>query len=135
MTAKQALETRDREPTFQEELAVLGDDDLFDMANLTSKQTGIDGIVFISTAVGAHGPRVKYFVKTGRGQPSFSISIAEAPQVLASSLPPRVTNQVAPKVSEWVRLNREALLSFWNDGQYWTVDEVRAFLAGLKKLS
>jgi len=123
MAAKQALEeTRDREPTFQEELAVLGDDDLFDTANLTSKETGIEGIVFISTAVGAHGPRVKYFVKTGKGQPSFSISIAEAPQV-------------APKVSEWVRLNRVALLSFWSDGQYWTVDEVSAFLAALKKLS
>jgi|ERR1043166_854895 hypothetical protein len=134
MAAKQALETRDREPTFQEELAVLGDDDPFDMANLTSKETGIEGIVFISTAVGAHGPRVKYFVKTGKGQPSFSISIAEAPQVLASSLSARIVNQVAPKVSEWVRLNRVALLSFWSDGQYWTVDEVSAFLAALKKL-
>jgi hypothetical protein len=135
MTAKQVLEeTRHREPTFQEELAVLGDDDLFDMANLTAEETGIEGVVFISTAVGAHGPRVKYFVKAGKGQPSFSMSIAEAPQVLASSFPDRVVNQKAPQVSQWILLNREALLSFWSDGQYWTTAQVRVFLSGLRKL-
>jgi hypothetical protein len=42
-----------------EELAREG---LVEMANLTSAQTGITGTIFISTAMGAHGPRVKYLV-------------------------------------------------------------------------
>ena len=60
-----------REPTLEEEIASLSDDDVFEFTNLTSKHTGIDGVLFLSTAMGSHGPRVKYFVKTGKGQPSF----------------------------------------------------------------
>ncbi len=50
----------------------LSDDIVADMANLTAAQTGIDGTIFISTAMGAHGPRVKYFMQPGRTEPSFS---------------------------------------------------------------
>ena len=49
--------------TLQREIQSLGEDDLMEFMNLTSEQTGIDGIVFVSTAMGPHGPRVKYFVK------------------------------------------------------------------------
>jgi hypothetical protein len=43
-----------------EELAA---DDVVEMANLTTAQTGVPGTTFISTAMGGHGPRVKYFLK------------------------------------------------------------------------
>ena len=51
----------------------LASEELAEMANLTSAQTGVTGTIFISTAMGAHGPRVKYFVQPGRTQPSFSV--------------------------------------------------------------
>lgn len=47
---------RDRnaiEPTLAEELAAFGDDDVVEMANLQQKHTGIPGVVFISTTMGA----------------------------------------------------------------------------------
>ena len=113
---------------------MLTEDDVFDMANLTSRQTGIDGTVFISTVMGQHGPRVKYFEKTGKGQPSFSVSIAAEPVVVSSNLPERVVNRMAPRVIAWVRLNRQALLDFWNEGQFWPDDEVAVFKAALKRL-
>ena len=53
----------------------LAHEDAVEMANLTSAQTGVPGTIFISTAMGAHGPRVKYFLQPGRTQPSFSVSI------------------------------------------------------------
>ena len=135
MCAKQLLkESSPREPTLQEEIAMLGGDDLMDFMNLTSLRTGISGIVFISTAMGPHGPRVKYFVRTGKGQPSFSVSIAAEPKVVASSLPDRITSQMAPAVVAWVKLNHAALTKFWNDGDTWTDDEVDAFRARLKPL-
>ncbi|MBS0274283.1 MAG: hypothetical protein JSR55_07755 [Proteobacteria bacterium] len=135
MSTKQLIENvRPREPSIQDEVATLGEDDLFDMANLTFNETGISGIVYISTAAGAHGPRVKYFQKTGKGQPSFSVSISDSPHVLAGSLPARVESQMAPLVIEWVRANRAELLSFWNDGANWTVDQVQAFYNRLQKL-
>lgn len=107
----------DREPTLDEEVGALDEEDIFEMANLTEDQTGIAGIVFISTVMGAHGPRVKYFLKTGPGQPSFSVSVASEPRVVASSLPDRDFARMAPPVLEWVRLNHEALARFWWEGK------------------
>jgi len=128
---------RDRLPpdsTIQQDLATLADEALFEMTNLPTARTGIRGVLFLSTAMASHGPRVKYFAKTGKGQPSFSVSIAEEPCVLANSLPERVLNEAAPDVVEWVKLNRSALLRFWNEGETWTIDELNSFIDSLKKL-
>jgi hypothetical protein len=94
----------------------LSGEDVVEMANLTSAQTGVSGTIFISTAMGAHGPRVKYLVQPGRTQPSFSVSIADAPAVVANSLPARTARQMAPQVIDWVLLNKDCLLDFWHHG-------------------
>jgi hypothetical protein len=119
--------------TIGEDLATLDDEDTFEMTNLPSSRTGISGVLFLSTAMASHGPRVKYFVKTGKGQASFSVSIAEPPCVVANSLPERVVNDMAPLVIDWVRLNHESLMYFWNEGPYWTIDELNAFIDQLRK--
>jgi len=114
-----------------EELAC---EELVEMANLTSAQTGVAGTIFISTAMGAHGPRVKYFLQPGRSQPSFSVSIAEIPAVVANSLPARVVRQMSPQVVEWVSCNRDALLDFWDHGDTLTQPEVNDFIQELQHL-
>src|SRR6516162_8663394 len=85
----------------------LASEEVVEMANLTSAQTGVPGTIFISTAMGPHGPRVKYFLQPGRTQPSFSVSIADAPAVVANSLPVRVVRQRSPQVIEWVSSNKD----------------------------
>lgn len=132
--AQHARRWKDVEPTLGDELAALGNDDVVEMTNLQEDDTGIPGVIFISTAMGSHGPRVKYFVKAGRSQPSFSVSIAEEPSVLANSLPQRDLNRAAPAVVEWVRLNRAALLRFWSEGDSFSIHEVLAFVKALKKV-
>src|SRR6516162_11378637 len=87
----------------------LAEDDVIEMANLTTAQTGVFGTIFISTAMGAHGPRVKYFLQPGRTQPSFSVSIGDAPAVVANSLPARTVRQMAPQVIDWVLRNKDGL--------------------------
>ncbi len=124
----------DREPTLDEEIGALEEDDIFEMANLVEEQTGIPGIVFISTIMGSHGPRVKYFLKAGGSQPSFSVAVASEPRVVANSLAERELSRMAPSVLEWTRLNHEALARFWWEGKSWTDPEVSAFKASLKKL-
>jgi hypothetical protein len=109
-------------------------DETFDMANLSEARTGVPGVIWISTQVGRHGPRVKYFQRAGRDQPSFSMSIDDAPRVLASDLPERVVTRMAPEVAEWVRLNRAALLAFWADGDTWLKEQVDAHIDSLKPL-
>jgi len=69
-------------------------EEVVEMANLTSTQTGVPGTIFISTAMGVHGPRVKYFLKPGRNQPSFSVSIADVPTVVTNSLSTRTGSHV-----------------------------------------
>ncbi len=128
---------RDRnavEPTLAEELAAFGVDDVVEMANLQQKHTGIPGVVFISTTMGAHGPRVKYFLKAGKAQPSFSVSLSDPPKVLANSLPDKDLTKIAPLVVRWVELNRDELLRFWEDANSWSVDEVAAFAHSLRKV-
>jgi hypothetical protein len=112
----------------------LSRDETVEMANLTSAQTGIAGTVFISTAMGAHGPRVKYFLRPGRTQPSFSVSIGDAPAVVANSLPQRILRQMSPQVLEWVARNKDELLDFWHHGDSWTQPEVNDFVQRLRRV-
>ncbi len=112
----------------------LAAEEVVDMANLTTAQTGVPGTIFISTVMGGHGPRVKYFVQPGRNQPSFSVLIADPPRVVANSLPDRVLRQRAPEVSRWVALNEGALLDFWNNGDTWPQPQVNAFMQALRRI-
>lgn len=112
----------------------LAGEDVVEMANLTTAQTGVVGTIFISTAMGSHGPRVKYFEQPGRAQPSFSVTISDSPAVVANSLPARVARQMAPQVIAWVSRNRDALLDFWNHGDTWSQPEVNDFIQKLQRV-
>lgn len=96
MGAQSLLEALPLDATIEEDLATLDDEAVFDLTNLPSSKTGVSGVLFLSTAMPSRGPRVKYFIKTGKGQASFSVSIGERPRVLANSLPARVLNEMAP---------------------------------------
>jgi len=112
----------------------LAEDDVVEMANLTTAQTGVSGTILISTAMGGHGPRVKYFLQAGRSQPSFSVAVPDNPTVVADSLPLRVAGQMSPKVIEWVSRNRDALLDFWHHGDIWTQPEVNDLIQKLRRV-
>jgi hypothetical protein len=112
----------------------LVEDDVVEMANLTSAQTGVPGTIFISTAMGGYGPRVEYFLQPGRLHPSFSVAIADVPIVVANSLPVRVVRQLAPQVIGWVSRNKGALLNFWYHGDTWTQPEATDFIQKLQRV-
>jgi len=112
----------------------LSGEDVVEMANLTSAQTGVSGTIFISTAMGARGPGVKYFIQPGRTQPSFSVAIANTPAVVANSLPARTVRQMSPRVIDWVLRNKDGLLDFWHNGDTWTQPEVNDFIQKLRSV-
>jgi hypothetical protein len=120
------------DPSLEDELST--DDIVFEMANLDKSQTGIDGCVWISTSMTGHAPRVKYFVRPGRTQPSFSVIISDQPRVVANSLPARTANQMAPLVIQWVMLNKDALLDFWHHGDTWTATQLIQFLQSFRRI-
>lgn len=84
--------------------------------------------------MGGHGPWVKYYVRPGRNQPSFSVLIADPPRVVANSLPDRILRQRGPDVVRWVALNQDVLLDFWNNGDTWSDPEVTAFKQALRRI-
>ena len=110
------------------------DDGVIEMANLDRTQTGIDGVIWISTMMTGHAPRVKYFVRPGRTQPSFSVMIADQPRVVANSLPSRIVNQMSPLVIQWVVLNKDSLLDFWHHGDTWAASQLIQFLQNFRKV-
>ncbi len=126
----------DREPTLDEEIGALDDEDVFEMANLGEEQTGVPGVIMIFTAMGKHGPRVKCFVKPGLHQPSFSVAIGSESRVVAKSedFDDKTYAKRAPLVLAWVDLNQEALSRFWWTGNDLMNDEVQAFIRDLKKI-
>ncbi|MBU1326053.1 MAG: hypothetical protein KJ676_12495 [Alphaproteobacteria bacterium] len=126
----------DREPTLDEELLAMGDEDVLEMANLGEKDTGVPGVIMISTVMGRHGPRVKYFARPGRHQPSFSVAVASEPRVVARSedFDEKTFVRMAPLVMAWVARNQEALNRFWWSGNDLMNDEVQAFIAALEKI-
>ena len=130
MTGKNTIQIPADTPLAEE----LVDDDVVEIANLTTAQTGVAGAIFISTAMGGHGPRVKYFLEPGRSQPSFSVAVADTPTVVANSLPVRVVRQLSPQVVDWVSRNKDALLVFWYHVDSWAQPEVNDFIQRLQRL-
>ena len=66
----------DLEPTLRDELSVFGEDGGYEFMNLLEDATGVPGVIEVTTFMGAHGPRVKFYLgRPGLDQPSFSVSV------------------------------------------------------------
>lgn len=112
-------------------------DMLVEMANLLKSKTGVEGVIYISSSQGSHGPRVKWFVTLPKSKrdPCLSVTIKPNPQVKNLNLPKAVVIANQKYVRDWVRLNYEQLLNFWNDGYSWDSDKVYNFInTSLKKI-
>jgi hypothetical protein len=102
-------------------------DDFFEMANLSPTLTGLPMIVWISERGRAqHGARVKVSLVHGRrARPDRTASVSVRPtiEVVAG---PEMRRRDLELVRQWIELNREAILAYW-DGDLLT-DEVIARL-------
>lgn len=120
-----------RDETLDEELAR---EDEVHMSNLFEEDTGVPGVIFISTVMASDGPRVKFSFKAGRHQPSCSVALGDPPRVVANSLSQRDLGRAAPAVLEWAALNRDALIRYWRKGDTYSRQQANAFVEGLRKI-
>jgi len=120
-----------RDMTLLEEI-LLDPNLLFEMANFREKKTGFPGVVFVSSKMASHGPRVKYYLRADKQSASFSVSIAEEPQVVANSMKYYDVAFYSKYVIEFVRNNYEALLDFWENGHDYDTDELIEFINDIK---
>lgn len=115
--------------------AIHDDIENYEMANLSTKDTGVEGTMYISTRRASHGPRTKWYPgRGGMDTPCLTITIADPPAVINNGLEPREAKRGSGPATEWTALNAAELLRFWNDGTGWTIDELFAFVRTLKKL-
>lgn len=107
--------------------ALIEDEDLFEMVNVRPELSGLPFIVWISEKGGARhdvrvkvspGPKVREFVAT--------VSVRPKVELIAGDLS---TPDLA-LVRDWVELNRDAIIKYWNGDILYT-DEA---LAALTKL-
>jgi hypothetical protein len=91
-------------------------DSMFEMANFGTKTTGLPMIVWVSEKRASHGPRIKvsrsYNHKVLIGD-TFSVSISDTPEIVAGDTGDIKSIDVR-KVYDWVVLNKETLLEYWN---------------------
>ncbi len=99
----------------------MAEDDLFEMANLYPRTTGLPMTVWVSPRGGArHDVRVKVSVQGGdRMVPEGAavVGIRPEPRLIEGDLGRAEFEAVA----SWVALNRDALLAFW-DGEIDTIE-------------
>ena len=116
----------------------IGNDDmeLVEVANLPQEDTGVEGIIWISSNMAGHGPRVKWYPKASNSKQSacLSITISSFPTVINHHLADKIAKIGAGPASRWVILNHEALRKFWDHGYSWTRKEVNDFIDGLQKI-
>ena len=102
-------------------------DVLFEMANLISKYTGLEYIVWVSVRSNRekHGPRIKVKIQNV----FIPVTISDEPKVAVS------TNLRIPEfrnLQEWIILNKDLLLEYWNcDGKM----DLQELLSKIKKVN
>src|SRR5438309_11573347 len=95
---------------------------LFEMANLRPERTGLPFVVFISQKGGArHDVRVKV-ARGARVRPSEMVTVAVRPnvRVIRGALDP---DDLA-RLAEWILLNRNVLVDYWNGNIEYTEDAI-----------
>ena len=95
------------------------EDDLYEMANLFPRTTGLPMVVWASPRGRArHDARIKVSLAPGRMDIGHTavVGIRPSPRLIEGDLP---SADVA-LVSRWVTLNEAALIDFWNE----TIDSV-----------
>jgi len=108
----------------------LDEEDLFEMANVREKQSGIPFVIFISSkdaAMSKHGPRVKVSNLKDRWDPTsnFVVTIPEL-RVIGDA---KLTTDQLEDLKDWIKLNRDLIIKYWNK----VIDD-QEFLNSIKRI-
>lgn len=98
----------------------------FEMANISTKKTGLDYIVWISPQSGKekHSARIKVKIDNN----FVPITISDNPEVKSSV---KIDAKKLNRIKKWIIKNKKVLLKYWNGKGEITIDEI---LGSLKKI-
>lgn len=93
---------------------------LIEMANLRTKETGLDVGVYISTKQGSHSARVKIYPmnKFGVSSLAYHFTVDNDPEIVVKPKDDWLSKEQISNVKYWIWLNRVDLLKLWNLNPY-----------------
>jgi len=98
-------------------------EDLFEMANLSPKRTGLPFVIWISPRGGAqHDVRVKV-TRSPKALPGEFITVTVRPEVNVLG-PGKLSTHELALLRQWIELNRDVLIRFWNGDIEYTEDAI-----------
>ena len=115
-------------------IAHFTEDLVYEMSNQYEKDTGIPGCIFVSSRMGKHEGRIKYYTnKPSLNGPCLIYSIYNF-KVLRDKLGNEVDSKTRKQIIAWIKINQKELIQFWETGYDWTPEQVRYFEDNLKKV-
>lgn len=102
------------------------DEDLYLMANVHPKRSGLPFVVYISEKQGRHDVRVK--VAAGPKATQWVASVAVRPKIEVAE--GKLSNHDFDLIRRWIELNRDAIIGYWER----TIEDTADALAALKPL-
>ena len=103
-------------------------DILFEMANVVQDRTGLPIIIWISPKMANHGPRIKAqnsYSKKVVPDKLFVVTIEDEPRVVGDAS--EVKKKDVDLVIEFVKINKNILLDFWNEKESDIVKVIESF--------
>jgi hypothetical protein len=82
---------------------------IWEMANIEKKVTGLSVNIYISEKNSSHGPRIK-LSKEGHNF-ICSITIENEPKIIGNC---KIKQKELNKIIEWIKINKDILLDLWN---------------------
>jgi len=107
------------------------EDDLYEMANVRQKWSGLPVVMYISSkdaALGRHGPRVKVSNNRTKWDPNdnFVITVPE----LRVKGNPTFNDSELEDIKDWIQLNQKLILQYWSK----EINDDVELLTSLRKL-
>ena len=99
----------------------LEDEEMHDMVNLYFRSTGINCRICISSKEPRQIPRIKVYYNNNSEH--IALSIEDCPKIVSgtSSI---ISSQILSKAKEWILLNKELLLYYWEHSEMDAVELV-----------
>lgn len=95
---------------------VISDRNLYEMANVQPKESGLVAIVHVMSGFGSrHAARVKISNVAGKFDPKdkFVVSVESEPRIVVGKS--KLSGKHTQDVLDWVKLNREHIVRIWKD--------------------
>jgi hypothetical protein len=85
---------------------------LYEMANFTKEDTGLNPVIFLSPKMGSHGCRVKVSNQIGKMSAADTFSIAIPSMKIYGDMKLKIKD--LDMVLNWVLANQETIIKYWN---------------------